>query len=543
MSGLGPAACWLAHKRLESWRSLVRSKERANSVRQSETSEEDLSLSSPNPASSSQNNSISDSQNDSNSSLELPENDCAVPKESHAVQPPIAVPGHTVNMDVMRGSLETQSPVHLQHQSKSFPPRLTRTPSVSSQSSLDSAPSRNSGHRGSSPQIRAFAPDGRSTLPSEHAPLQYSRSPSPMRAISLDARCSSAIAAESTDMRTSSPSQCSLASLASASTSGSAVCLTPKIGRCLSPLMIPPRTPVGVETGCGPASPLGALQPDLYTRQEGPIYLTGSDATQALGRLHLRLKYDSNVFDLAVHLIEAHNLCPSESGGFRDPYVRLFLLPEVDNRKRQTAIFRGDSNPYFDQHFKFPVSRDQLQGKELVLQVLDYDRYSHNDVVGEVKITIDELDLSKSVEIWGDLLKGKKPPEERPELLVSLNYLPQAERLTVVVMKAKNLDTVQEPYVKLYLIHNGKRVKKKKTGTGKSSDPQNPIWNEAFTFNIPQANIPGAAVEMYVVTTGGEANAIGSCGIGPQESGPGRQHWQDMIRNARKPIAMWHFIR
>lgn len=66
-------------------------------------------------------------------------------KESHAVQPPIAVPGHTVNMDGIRGSLEmAPSPVHLQHQSKSFPPRLTRTPSVSSQSSLDSAPSRNS---------------------------------------------------------------------------------------------------------------------------------------------------------------------------------------------------------------------------------------------------------------------------------------------------------------------------------------------------------------------------------------------------------------
>lgn len=48
---------------------------------------------------------------------------------------------------------------------------------------------------------------------------------------------------------------------------------------------------------------------------------------------------------------------------------------------------------------------------------------------------------------------------------------------------------------------------------------------------------------MYVVSTGGEANAVGSCGIGPQENGPGRQHWQDMIRNARKPMAMWHFIR
>lgn len=90
-----------------------------------------------------------------------------------------------------------------------------------------------------------------------------------------------------------------------------------------------------------------------------------------------------------------------------------------------------------------------MQEKELILQVLDYDRYSHNDVIGELRIRMSELELSKSTEIWGDLIRVKKPQEDRPELLLSLNYLPQAERLTVVVMKAKNLETLQEPYVKV----------------------------------------------------------------------------------------------
>lgn len=352
-----------------------------------------------------------------------------------------------------------------------------------------------------------------------------------------------------------------------ATASGTGHCNSPKFGRCLSPLLIPPRSLVaGGETGCGPTSPLGALQLDLYTRQEGPIYLTAPDSSASLGRIHLRLKYDQNLSDLTVHLIEAHNLCSSDEGGFRDPYVRLMLQPEVDQRKRQTSIHRRETNPYFDQHFKFPVSRDQLQGKELVLQVLDYDRYSHNDIVGEVRVKMDEMEMSsRPVEIWGDLLKTKKPPEDRPEILLSLNYLPQAERLTVVLMKAKNLEITQEPYVKLYLIVNGKRVKKKKTSLGTSSDPENPVWNEPFTFNVPQAQISSAALEvshamhlwlislshfllrsfqMYVVASGGEANAIGSCGIGPQEtSQAGRQHWADMIHNPRKPTAMWHVVR
>lgn len=76
------------------------------------------------------------------------------------------------------------------------------------------------------------------------------------------------------------------------------------------------------------------------------------------------------------------------------------MSPDVDNRKRETTIRnRGESHVHIDQHFKFPISRDQLPGKEIVLQVLDCDRYSHNDILGEVRVRIDDLDLSKSTEV------------------------------------------------------------------------------------------------------------------------------------------------
>lgn len=78
-----------------------------------------------------------------------------------------------------------------------------------------------------------------------------------------------------------------------------------KVGRCLSPLLIPPpRQSVSIDPSVGPASPLGALQPDLYRVQDGPIYLTAPESSPALGRLHLRAKYDYHLFDLTVHLIE-----------------------------------------------------------------------------------------------------------------------------------------------------------------------------------------------------------------------------------------------
>lgn len=36
-------------------------------------------------------------------------------------------------------------------------------------------------------------------------------------------------------------------------------------------------------------------------------------------------------------------------------------------------------------------------------------------------------------------MRNTLPDESRPQLLISLSYLPSAERLTVVVLKAKNL--------------------------------------------------------------------------------------------------------
>lgn len=48
----------------------------------------------------------------------------------------------------------------------------------------------------------------------------------------------------------------------------------------------------------------------------------------------------------------------------------------------------------------------------------------------------------------------------------------------------------------MYLIVNGKRVKKKKSSLGKSGDPKNPVWNEAFTFNFSQSNLQNAALEV-----------------------------------------------
>ncbi|XP_072751100.1 synaptotagmin-5 isoform X2 [Anoplolepis gracilipes] len=481
-----------------------------------------------------------------------------IAKEQHAVQPSTTESG-------------------LPHQSRSYPGgggrTLARNSSVSSQSSVEGAPC-SSSHRGSSPQIRAFGPDGRHHArhdplhaASSYPPSRNSRSPSPARMASLDARCASpASNSGSLHSGNASPSQTSLSSVATgvSSTCGcspmNAIQSTSRqTSRCLSPLLIPPpRASISDGGPVPPASPLGSLQPDLYQRRDGPVFLSARRTGKQLGRLHLRLRYDFDKSDLDVHLIEAHDLAGSDQGGFNDPYVKLSLSPEVDSRKRQTQIHRNDPNPFFDQHFKFPVSYEELQEKTLVLQVFDYDRFSRNDVVGSLRVAMESLELVSStcsVEVFGEIARERKPPEEIQEVLVSLSYLPSAERLTVLMIKARNLFPQQDketldPFAKVSLLCGERRVrKKKKTAVRRAT--MNPVWNEAMSFNISASSLASSAIEICVLDSSSELMSgnpiVGSCIIGPAtgtDSGnsQGREHWLQMTQSPRKQIAEWHTL-
>lgn len=56
------------------------------------------------------------------------------------------------------------------------------------------------------------------------------------------------------------------------------------------------------------------------------------------------------------------------------------------------------------------------------------------------------------------------------------------------------LQFILDPFVKVYLLVNGKRVKKKKTVSRKGSC--NPVWNEALNFSLSANNLPNAALEV-----------------------------------------------
>ncbi|XP_014900342.1 synaptotagmin-1-like isoform X1 [Poecilia latipinna] len=224
--------------------------------------------------------------------------------------------------------------------------------------------------------------------------------------------------------------------------------------------------------------------------KEGDVKKNGEEEEkeqEKLGKLEFSLDYNFTDCQLIVGILQAQDLAAMDMGGTSDPYVKVFLLPDK-KKKYETKVQRKNLSPVFNETFIFKIPYAELGGKTLILQVFDFDRFSKHDMIGEIKIPMNSVDMGQPMQQWRDLESGEKEEEKLGDICISLRYVPTAGKLTVNIMEAKNLKKMDvgglsDPYVKIVLQQNGKRIKKKKTTVKKNT--LNPYFNESFSFEVP----------------------------------------------------------
>ncbi|XP_052122010.1 synaptotagmin-10-like isoform X3 [Frankliniella occidentalis] len=294
---------------------------------------------------------------------------------------------------------------------------------------------------------------------------------------------------------------------------------------------------------------MGNIKPELY--REEAVKRGSADSTgdmECCGKLHFAIRYDSEMEALIVKVLEARDLPIKDVTGSSDPYVKVYLLPDR-KKKYQTKVHRRNLNPIFNETFIFSVTYEDLRRRYLSFSVYDFDRFSRHDLIGQVvlKGLLDVADLAQEIEYTMNILNTKQDAVDLGELMMSLCYLPTAGRLTVTIIKARNLKAMDitgssDPYVKVYLLCQGRRIKKRKTTVKRSSLA--PVYNEALVFDVPASNVEDVSLIIKVIDYDriGHNELMGCCGIGPSFIGVGRDHWQEMLDNPRKPVAQWYTL-
>lgn len=268
-----------------------------------------------------------------------------------------------------------------------------------------------------------------------------------------------------------------------------------------------------------------------------------------LGKLKYTMEYDFQNGILKVGIIEGVELPACDIGGTSDPYVKVYVLPEK-KKKFETKVHRKTLNPVFNESFEFKnLPYAEITSKTLVLAVYDFDRFGKHDRIGEIKIPLNQVDLGETIECFKELEDTEAEDQEKlGDICFSLRYVPTAGKLTVTVLEAKNLKKMDvgglsDPYCKISLMMNGKRLKKKKTSVKKCT--LNPYWNESFAFEVPFEQIQKVEVVLTALDWDrvGSPDPIGRVTVGCSATGSELRHWSDMLASPRRPIAQWHALK
>lgn len=100
-----------------------------------------------------------------------------------------------------------------------------------------------------------------------------------------------------------------------------------------------------------------------------------------------------------------------------------------------------------------------------------------------------------------------------------------------------------DPYVKIWLLRDGKRVEKKKTVVHQKT--LSPVFNSNFTFNVPFEHIRRTSLLISVMDHDfiGINELMGqlllSCKSSPVEA----KHWNEMLTKPRQTLEKWHLLK
>ncbi|CAD1474221.1 unnamed protein product, partial [Heterotrigona itama] len=306
---------------------------------------------------------------------------------------------------------------------------------------------------------------------------------------------------------------------------------------------------------------------------------------------------------LVIGIEALSGLPPKQYNCTLEPYVALNITKQSwSHRKREklhsfrTRSVRHTANPVFKETFVVAnVMPHDVKEWILDFAAYDHDRYANDTELSSFKVSLKEAKhVLQSPEIHMFNFRMKPSNLDLGNILLAVSYLPTAQRLTVNVMKVRDVKftpTVSSFkdfsfYVRVLMLNGrtGQRMKKKKTKFVTANSQ--PEFNETLTFDVsynqldivqflvilssrvriyPDDNLQtrnkrnlAAPVEVAASSMEHPSDSedsvtsvqkwkdisIGKVALGKGVRGSTeRLHWFSVLQNPRKLVTVWHVLK
>lgn len=283
---------------------------------------------------------------------------------------------------------------------------------------------------------------------------------------------------------------------------------------------------------------------------------------RGVGKLNIILDFTCHTSKLSV-TISKIDFPPYQQRDQQLLEVSVMLLPG----KRQS--FRARPKEFNEPVAIYLYPRDKVKDMSLRFRLYEHGSMGARHLLGEGVLRLRNINLdTEMVPVSVDLQPpGSYVPEgasgaimyegelaiseeDRPEILISLEYRRLTGKLLLEVIKTRNLGMLtdskaKEMFVSVRLIgSNGELISKGRTTPRRHMvDPE---YNEMFLFHVPEQELNSVTVLITVTSvskTLGRKLKIGQLALGQNFSSEEElKHWYEMTRSKEKSIVRWHRI-
>ncbi|KAI6221356.1 hypothetical protein M3Y99_01556400 [Aphelenchoides fujianensis] len=134
----------------------------------------------------------------------------------------------------------------------------------------------------------------------------------------------------------------------------------------------------------------------LPEQNDAPLihkHLSPRHRGNVLGKLEFSMLYLPHERELLVTIYQAIDLPPRTTGTLRNPYVKVFLLPNrSEESRRQSKITYETLNPVWNEcFFYYNLTPHDLTKRVLEITVWDFDQYNGHEFLGETVIDLSQI--------------------------------------------------------------------------------------------------------------------------------------------------------